>query len=296
MVRLVTSCFIGVISHEASRFAVSVGVDGLAESLAAALRDIEVPTEVRFRVENDYDAEATPISGALVRRAIRCQFEVERQWLQFLRGSKAARDAAPVFTLRELRARYRYLNLAGTQATPLALRSLQRLINIELSHLTLMRAGLDSSSEWILILEDDAASADVADLATGLKNLFTSQAQERSPLFVNLSRSFSHQELGIRTLLRPIEEASWMGRSQRVIYAASKPITNTVCAVLYRRSFLTQLVRALDEIPLDPVLPIDWKLNLALMRLFDSGKIMAGDCWTIDPAPILQMSMHGQSA
>jgi hypothetical protein len=295
-VRLVTSCFIGVISHEASRFAVSVEVDGLAERLAAALREIDVPTEVHFRIENDYDAKATPIDGALVRRAIRRQFEVERQWLQFLRGSKAAREAAPVFALRELRARYRYLNLAGTKPTPLADRSLERLMNIELSHLALMRAGLDSSSDWILILEDDAASADVADLATGLKNLFASQDQQRSPLFVNLSKSFSHQELGIRTLLRPVNHASWMGLSQRVIYAANKPITNTVCAVLYRRSFLTELLPALDEIPLDPVLPIDWKLNLALMRLFESGKIMAGDCWTIDPAPILQMSMHGQPA
>jgi len=51
----------------------------------------------------------------------------------------------------------------------------------------------------------------------------------------------------------------------------------------------------LDEfgvIPLSPVLPIDWKLNVALMNLVAAGKLGEGDCWQVDPAPFIQGSMH----
>jgi hypothetical protein len=76
------------------------------------------------------------------------------------------------------------------------------------------------------------------------------------------------------------------------VYLASRPITNTVCAILYSREFLTTLVQELEALPMEPVLSIDWKLNVALMNLFESNKLDGFECWWVEPAPIKQMSMH----
>jgi hypothetical protein len=69
-------------------------------------------------------------------------------------------------------------------------------------------------------------------------------------------------------------------------------VTNTVCAVLYRSTFLADLLPTLKDIPMEPIVPIDWKLNAALMQLVREGTIGDGDCFTLEPAPIRQSSMH----
>jgi hypothetical protein len=43
---------------------------------------------------------------------------------------------------------------------------------------------------------------------------------------------------------------------------------------------------------MQPIIPIDWKLNAALMQLVQEGSIGDGDCFTLEPAPIRQSSMH----
>ena len=73
-------------------------------------------------------------------------------------------------------------------------------------------------------------------------------------------------------------------------------MTNTVCAILYRAAFVRDLLAAMDALPMEPVVPIDWKLNLALMRMFDDGRLVAGDCWQVEPGPIDQLSMRTEAS
>jgi hypothetical protein len=40
------------------------------------------------------------------------------------------------------------------------------------------------------------------------------------------------------------------------------------------------------------VVPIDWKLNIVLMDMYDAGEIVAGDCWVVTPGPVDQRSMQ----
>jgi len=173
---------------------------------------------------------------------------------------------------------------------------IRRLLNIELSHRRLLRAGIATDAPWILILEDDAGCADVTDCARGLAGIIgmadEGDSSRTPPAYLNLSRSFSATRLGIDALLRPQPTVPWQGSARRQVLAATRPVTNTVCAIAYHRAFAQRLLDAFDLMPLSPVIPIDWKLNAALIQMHRSGGLGPGGCWLVEPAPIVQLSMH----
>lgn len=268
--------FVGVVSHQASRFSVSQGDEGLAALLALALPGVEVAVNTADLL----DESAVPVTPCLVQASLTAELHADAAWARFL-----GRPLGPRWWARQ---GLRWIRRGVRAVRPPSLATVRRLLNIELSHLDLMRRGLASEAPWVLILEDDAMSADVADLAAGLSGLISS---ERSPSFVNLSRSFTTAQLGIDHLLSP-SGVVWSGSVPRSVLAASRPVTNTVCAIAYERAFLARLVSAWDALPMTPVLPIDWKLNLTLMRMFESGSLGSATCWLVEPAPITQMSMQ----
>jgi hypothetical protein len=165
---------------------------------------------------------------------------------------------------------------------------LMRLANIEASHLRLLHDAVESGSQWALILEDDAFAPDITALARALDQHLTTWAKETQPKFVNISQSFPLSELRLRSPLS--DEGPWDSSSR--ILRAGVPFTNTVCAIVYRRDFLIDLNREMTRIPMEPIVPIDWKLNLAIMHLAEEGLLEPADCYAIEPAPILQGSMH----
>ena len=165
-----------------------------------------------------------------------------------------------------------------------------RLLDIEESHRDMLRWGLAEGADWILVLEDDAMSPDVDDCARGLRGIM--EGPDERPAYVNVSHSFSPSQLGINHLLRPADGTRWQGGAERVIYASDLPVTNTVCAILYRAGFAAQLLSVLGRLPSEPIVPIDWKLNEALMALHDEDQTPPGSCWLVEPAPIVQMSMR----
>lgn len=270
-----TTLFIGVVSHRHSRFAESQGPQGLAAQLA----DRIPATVVQVNTENLLDESLLPVTAAMVQETLTAELRVDAAWARYLGRARALRWWAGQ-GLRWARRGVRLVRPPSTGAV-------RRLLNIELSHLDLMRAGLASGASWVLILEDDAMSADVADLAEGLLALM----QDASVGFINLSRSFDTTTLGIDHLLSPAP-VEWAGFEPRSVLSASRPVTNTVCAILYSADFLGALVRQMDGLPMTPVVPIDWKLNLALMSMFESGEAGSGTCWLVEPAPITQMSMQ----
>jgi hypothetical protein len=152
-----------------------------------------------------------------------------------------------------------------------------------------MRQGLASGAPWVVILEDDAFASDLADLSHGLLGLFATGA---GPAYVNLSESFTPTELGISHLLDVVDGVGWAGSNPRSVLSSALPVTNTVCAIAYSSAFLARLVPALEALPVSPVVPIDWKLNQALMDLYRTGALPSGSCWLVEPAPIRQMSMQ----
>jgi len=236
---------------------------------------------VQVNTENLMDDSAWNIDAAQVQRTLTAELALEHEWAAFLGRRPTLRRSASSI-VRRLRRVWRRVH----PPTPAMVR---RLVNIELSHFDLMRRGLESQAPWILVMEDDAFTADLTDLCQGLAGLMVA---DPPAAYVNISESFSTTELGIDHLLAPVSHAHWAGHQERSLVSAVRPVTNTVCAILYRREFLTSLVTAMEALPLEPVVPIDWKLNLALMNMYRSGTITSGECWLVEPAPIAQMSMR----
>jgi len=165
----------------------------------------------------------------------------------------------------------------------------ERLLNIEMAHNELLRAGLVAGSSWIVILEDDGECADIDDLADGLSAMIEGAAD--GVRFINLSESFEVSELGIEHLLKPSDQ-QWAGSRARRLVETELPVTNTVCAIAYSATFAKSLLEEYSKMPQRPVVPIDWKLNQALMTLHGRGELPPGSCLWVLPGPIDQLSMR----
>lgn len=286
--------FIGVVSHEFSRFSVNQGVDGLAERLAQAFRDRGSSSDVVINTANYWDEKLQAagindpwlieINDAAVQRSLSEQLRLEFRWASFLRTPFGFRNWVRPLMLG--------LGRLRRVAKPPHPSSLRRLLNIELSHVDLWQRGLRSGAPWILILEDDAFVDALDDLVEGLDRFMR---EANAVAFVNLSESFGHKALHIGHLLKPHSSLEWDGRFPRIFETSERPVTNTVCAILYQRDFLGQLLTMWSEMPVDPIVPIDWKLNQALMLMHAEGHFADGACGAslcVTPAPIVQGSMR----
>ena len=290
--------FIGVVSHPATRFPVNQGPDGLAAQLARHIETLGLACEVSVNMENLWTAGigagtltapwALELDRKAVQRSLSAQLGLEGRWDDYLGRAWAPRRQLRRLMLRLGRIRRRF--------SPPPPTSLRRLLNIELSHLDLLERGLASGAAWTLVLEDDAFAADVSDLAEGLAGLLDDAT---GIAYVNLSHSFSHMGLGIEHLLSATRLFTWQGSVPRAVVLAERPVTNTVCAILYSRAFAQSLLSAWQDVPVDPIVPVDWKLNEVVMKLHAQGAIgtiqtRLGACAIIEPPPIAQGSMWAE--
>jgi len=277
----VTSLFVGVVSHEGSRFADSQGPEGLAEKLATELRAMDISVELRINTADLLDPTRHPVDEGTVKQSLRAQSQLEKEWITYLHPPRN-------LTARFRSSAGRYLKDLESGIRSAQVAKVTRLINIELSHLDLFAAGLASGSEWVLVLEDDAMAPNVGDCVAGIAGLTRATP---TPGFVNLSQSFSLKELGIAHLLEP-RGIPWEGDLDRRILVAQRPVTNTVCAVLYHSEFLRHMIQAMRRLPFYPVVPIDWRINQALMAMVEAGTAGSNTAWFVEPGPIDQMSMR----
>ncbi len=280
--------FLGLVTHPRSRFAVATTETGLLRSLARAAEQRGLTVRVSVSDQDEYDPAALPITPDTIRESIAGELDSELRWREYVSGKPAGLTLRVFMAARRMKRTLAYLppwrsRPGSNDAGP---RMVRRLVNIELSHLRLIEEAAQSGARWALLFEDDAASTDINAFTTELSSFLEAAERRGQPLTMNLSESFSPEVLGITALLSPIPPSE-AGTSWSV-FSASRPVTNTVCAVLYRGDFLLRLHEALRGIPLAPVLPIDFKLNEALMRM--AGEARPGDCWVASPAPLEQRS------
>jgi len=273
--------FIGVVSYSRTQFPTSQGPEGLGQQLANELETkFGVGTQIHI-ITDDLDHSGVAADRRSVQQSLTAELQAEVRYSKFVARPRYIKNGLRLGARWAMRIKH-----ALNSPNP---KLVARLLNIEASHLNLMSRGLESGASHVLILEDDAFTTQLTDLTDGLHGLMNAA---RTPAFVNLSESFSVEQLGIGHLLTKSTDTQWQGSENREVYLASRPTTNTVCAILYSREFLKQLVTELKALPMEPVLSIDWKLNVALMNLYEANKMGDHDCWWVEPAPIKQMSMH----
>lgn len=269
--------FVGLVSHDKSRYQSSQGTDGLAHQISCHFDGSSLVVNTR----NFADERGMTVTKDAVQRSLTAEMRADVAWAKYLGRDRNVRWMALHLLRRMRRLGRRVLAPAPT--------TVQRLLNIELSHLDLLTRGIESSADWLLILEDDAFSSDVAELAAGIRH-FT-ESYDGSHL-VNLSRSFTLEELGLDRYLHEDPVDSWLPGGRRHLLRSRKTATNTVCAVLYSKEAAARIRSQLEAMPIDPVLPIDWKLNMALTRLCTNPTPAVVTSWFVDPAPIEQLSMR----
>jgi len=278
------SIFLGLVTYPGTRFPESSTKHGLLQKLASELLVLKIIPTVAIEGRNLANERGVSFAQNDVNESIRAELNIESRWRAYIDPKKSKLSLKLFMSVRTLYRRVKFRQSNGQHM-------LNRLANIELAHLSLLQTALDSNSDWVLVIEDDARSTNVKDLAANLSNFIQTQEPERKPKYVNLSKSFSNSNLKTTGLLSPVSRWNQSEVKQVQIYSSSKPFSNTVCAILYRRTFLVDLVDQLNQIPLKPVLPIDWKLNSALLAMTESHKLGDGDFWAVEPGPIVQGSM-----
>ncbi len=283
--------FIGLVTHPRTRFPQSSGPDGLAMSLAREWEQQGHRVTVEVFRDDAWTKNTLNIDSDEIARSLTAELAAESRWriFQSPRTSKLALKAFMRARLAYRRRKFLPRDVIVDENYP-GFRMVRRLVNIEIAHVTLLEHASTMGCDWALILEDDAV-ADAVSTGSILDTLMQEAAVNKQPLFVNVSRSFGEDRLRVDKHLTDIGGLPNADSQTRVL-AATQPFTNTVCAVLYRGSFLPSLVSAIKEIPMSPVIPIDWKLNMALLNLNDADALASQDCWALSPAPITQGSMH----
>ena len=284
--------FLGLVTHPATRFTLAASPEGLLPSLEALLAAQGTQAQLSIHATDEWTENLLRINRAVVEASIDAELDIEKRWRRYIDPSVPKLFLDAFMGIRRIYRRGKFLPRGRRELRSDApgFRMVRRLVNIEIAHMSLLRQAAHSGTEWTLIAEDDATSSDPSALAQAIETFIREQTRNAQPKYVNISQSFNHRRLRVRDLLQPIER--WGPPASNIeALQASRPITNTVCAILYRTDFLATLVHTMEAIPLEPVVPIDWKLNNAIMQLYDSGKLTSGDCWTLDPAPIVQSSM-----
>jgi hypothetical protein len=287
---MTTRVFIGLVTYPGSRYPESAGPRGLATQVvdllsSSDLAEFDVSLEICSR--NLLVPSELPLSYREIRASINEELNVELNWRAYLNSRLPQWQLAWFMKARKF---YRYLKFTppwqrSKPGSGPGARMLIRLANIELAHVSLLKAAANADADWVLILEDDAYVESQSMFASEIATFISSDPEAS---YVNLSESFSSRRLGIEAEFTQI--GNW-GTSSK-IFATTKPVTNTVCAILYSGAFAQKLLEEFETIPMRPVIPIDWKLNQAIMNLYSKGILGSGECWVVDPAPIVQGSMH----
>ena len=283
---------IGLVTHARSRFLDSAGPHGAVARIAAAVSG-DVTTLICD--EDLFDDEQEALTHHALDQSTRDYSAVQREWVDYLaQGHRSAFSRHFYRAWGRARLRAAQVVHADSTTPQQGMSSLTRLLNIELAHLSLMQTAVDCGAHWTLIIEDDATCTEPLAIAKNLDALMTLPSDER-PWLVNLSCSFTPRELGTAHLLRPAP-FTWQGDITREVLTASRPVTNTVCANLYSGDFLPTLLERWRALPMVPVVPIDWKLNRILMDMHRTGEFPAERCWTVEPGPLVQGSLHASAS
>jgi hypothetical protein len=161
--------------------------------------------------------------------------------------------------------------------------------NISYSHISLLTIGLESGKPWVLIVEDDIEFECIEDVQLGLEIALHTFALDKEIIMINLSESFSLNELGLEGFCAEVPLLNSLSKFS--VYTINYPATNTVCATIYRSESIRDLILQLNQMNPFSLIPIDIKMNLALHRLVKSSVVKSSAYSTMIPGLFVQGSL-----
>lgn len=288
--------FVGLITHHGSEF----NRNGEAKQTIASIESSMVAQGVAcsslISDRDDYSAIDYPLTRSCLLSSALFQSWLEFRWRRYLARARSnplrsfPRDVAVLVVMSVRRVRsYLGLNPFRQATTMPGSRKVIRLLNIDLSHLRVYRAALQTNAIGTLVMEDDATQTH-GEVTIATLSVLLSKLEMNRPTLVNLSESISMAELGVSGIVSEPKPLS--GVKGIEICSCVRPVTNTVCANLLSRRFVELLVADIDKRGLFPVIPIDWRLNRMILEAWKSGSLDSTSCSWIRPGIFLQGSMH----
>lgn len=168
--------------------------------------------------------------------------------------------------------------------------SLARLANIDLSHLRVLKEGVASGADWVLIIEDDAQFADPVKTAGVLRTVLEFFGSPTRSIFINLSDSIDTVELRVDGIVLAGNSMLALTNGSELL-EISPAISNTVCANMYSLDFASDFASAIEVQGILPSVPIDWRLNQLIME----ARVTPVECYWVKPGLFLQGSMHSDT-
>jgi len=189
--------FIGLVTHPQTRFKDSQTTSGVASRLEAAFRHKGVSVCAAICAENLCTHSVNRYTTAHSKIAERT---ASLYWDYYLeKQPPPIHKVAAVFLESLGEATKDFFSRKAQTAT-------QRLINIELAHLSLMQKALKARASWAIIIEDDATCDNIEDLAAGVLGIIESS---HKPSYINLSRSFTPEEIKVDKILAIDTHLEW---------------------------------------------------------------------------------------
>lgn len=275
--------FLGVLTHPGSRYSLSA-IESFSRSLAKA--GVEVNSAICD--ENLAVREETKISRRLALRTEYKYLALKLRWYTRLSNYSMRAQRVIDSLYSAVTAARALFSIRGFRAKQ---KSMIRLQNITLGHAALWEQALASNSEWVVILEDDAAPLELSTTHGNLIKLMDFLAQSNltsQSVYCDLSLSFSRPALGVEVEDQPLLEIG-----EQSLHEVSRPFTNTLCAVLMSRPMLEDLVGAVKQYVASPslgFLPIDWLVNKYLLDSIGENRKTAY-FFNLEPGLFIQESL-----
>lgn len=166
------------------------------------------------------------------------------------------------------------------------IREIIRQENIYHSHLFLMKEFIRNKCDYLLIIEDDVEK--ISDFLPEILDRTTQLMKIHQVHLVDISHSFTDRQIGREFFLD--EEIKFDFKSALLTY--SYPITNTVCANLYSKQLIQEMVRAIEQFKFPTLYPVDHKFNTVFDYLISTGRMKSNFSGRVRPALFNQMSIH----
>jgi hypothetical protein len=288
--------FVGLITHKGSKFNRDGEAHDTIRKIEAAMAQRGIACSSLISDRDDYSPTEHPLTRTRLLASALFQAKLEFQWRRYLAHGRPSsflslpRDVAILMVMSARRVRaYLGLNPFLPAVQMPGAPQVIRLLNIDLSHLRVYRAALQSKATGVLVIEDDAQQTG-GDEAMDVLAYLLSRLEMVRPELVNLSESISMTALGVSGIVA--EKTVFEGIDGMGLCSCTRPVTNTVCANLFNRRFIELLVSDIDKRDLWPVIPIDWRLNRMILDEWNAGTLDASSCSWVSPGIFIQGSMH----